>query len=366
MLHRPQNQNGSKGVSMSEYALVLSLVTLLALASLTTMGGSISGFLSNTANAFSGGPLAALGLTKPAGNMPAAVLSPEELAKSTALGSGSGSGSSSTPGSENTGSSGSMDSTGSTSGSGIQKTNGNGYYTIAMDPKTGQPVMTLVDAPGMSTNVTSVDGQVHTLGTLRLAQELYDLSTQQSDPVLKNYYSEMAKWSYYLGGAEGEIDGVGPLSIKGYSKGDALGDIYLYHNKLQTLINNPPPGANPQQLMQAMPLAADVYNIAKNYLNTLDQFIEPNGKVISSFGTGYCGDSCGFSLGEPGSALTNANGLGATPDDFRSSTSDAAPYHQIMSFSEIKKSAYNVLSSYEVESAPVEATLTDASKLDGI
>src|SRR5262249_27771418 len=93
---------------------------------------------------------------------------------------------------------------------------GKGYYNISIDSTTGQPQLKLVDERnGVSVNVSSVDGDTgryNALGSIMLARKIEALAEQQTDPNLKAYFQQIAKYSYYLGGAEGAMDNVPHLS----------------------------------------------------------------------------------------------------------------------------------------------------------
>ncbi len=244
-------------------------------------------------------------------------------------------------------------------GSATVSLKGNGYYTI-VNNASGQPELQLVDgAQGVATNVSSIDGsKMNTLGTLMLANKLAQLAQAETDPALKNYYGQLAKATYYLGGAEGELDDVPGLDLNAlvYNNGDALRDVLAYSAQLQDLMKNPPAGLGAAQFQEVMPLAADAYNIALNYRNTLSQFINPNG-TVASFADKTTGAS---GNGGPGSALTNVNltntGTGTHRGD----------YTGLVGYDSLKAAASKILSDNKVESVPVESTLGDAAQVDAI
>src|SRR5262249_35607526 len=143
-----------------------------------------------------------------------------------------------------------------------------------------------------------------------------------TDPVLKNYYGEMAKNAYYLAGAEGEIDSVpgldaNPTGKNGatYTKGDGLQDLFKFSAALSSLMNNPPAQVNNAAFYQAMPLAVNAFNIAKQYENAYGRFADANGHVAVNFGLlSACGDAgCPVGNGQPGSSLLTASQVVSNP-----------------------------------------------------
>jgi Flp pilus assembly pilin Flp len=304
------NHTHQAGVTTAEYALMLGLVGVVGILGLKTFGGSTHQLIAG-----SGSGLAT--------NNTMNVLAPIPSSLGTPL-------------------------------------NGGGYYAFAKDPVTGQMALQLVDgSQGVAANVTSIDGNRNTLGTLMIANRLYQLAQQENDPVLKDYYAQLAEISYYLGGAEGELDDVPELdqNIDIYNNGQALKDVLDFGKKLETLLNNPPNGfKNSDAFNEIMPLAVEVYNIAQSYKNTLSEYITPEGPVLS-FGGGVHSVS---GNGKPGSALNNntldAGGIVAGK---RATTS----YQDIVPYDQMRKKAAVVLSDHKVESAPVESTLTDATAI---
>lgn len=140
-------------------------------------------------------------------------------------------------------------------------------------------------ASPVSVNVSSVDGNNQTtLGTLRLAQYFDELAQQETDPVKKSYYAQLAELAYYMGANEGELDDFDSYS-KGsaYSNADAFNDLMAKQAEFKALLANPPAGLNPQDLAKVTPVAAEVNQIASNYKTALQSLIGANGKINSEF-----------------------------------------------------------------------------------
>jgi hypothetical protein len=231
---------------------------------------------------------------------------------------------------------------------------GTGYYTVMLDPVSGKPVVT--SAQTSQIDVAGSNGNLNTLGTILLAEQLKQSALQQTDPDLKDYYGQMARLSYYMGAAEGELDDVSTFDVsdKQYTNGDALQDIYTYHQQLLSLMQNPPAQATPQELQQVLPLATEVFNIGHNYVNNLNQFISTNGKISNSFDIN--GGASGS--GEPGSVLTTSTSLTAH-GSIKGNRID-----QVIAYDKVKQLAVELLDDYKVESQPVKITLQDAKVID--
>lgn len=322
-------QNHHPGISATEYALFAGLLAVTAIAGLNVLGGSVSSLLSasdtrlsapNTLSVLAPIPSAQVG--KPAGN------------------------------SENP-----------DSGSPLPY-KGSGYYAVLTDSATGMPKLQLTDGTaGGVKNVSSVDGnQLNALGSLLLARKLDEMASQQTDPEIKDYYGQMAKLAYYMGAAEGELDDVAGLHLitvidgRKYSNGDALRDLNQYHAQLDTLMQNPPPGINPQEFGVVMPMAVEVFNIGHNYVNQLSDFIKPNGDVTANFKVDAANRDDGPAAG---STFRQIDHLipGGTPT--------GKSYETYMPYTELKSTVATVLAkSVPVLSQPVETTWTDATAID--
>lgn len=309
----------SPGVSLAEYAILIGLIAIVGMAGLKLLGSSTSGVLQGTAQPLAQG--GTLNLLAPVPNAGSAK---------------------SMPGNQNP----------------VVVMKGGGYYALIPDPTTGQPVLKLVDgSQGVGTNVSSIDGgRMNVLGSMMLAKKLDQLASEEADPTLKAYYEKMARLSYYLGGAEGELDDVPGLDqdVMVYNNGDALRDIYQYSKALQSLLQNPPSNMDSEAMAAVLPLGANVYNIAKNYMNSLSQFITPGGKV-TAFANAISNAS---GSGEPGSAMQESNliatGTGLHPSD----------YTRLVDYGRIKTMAKQLLSDKQVDSVPVESTLSSAVSVD--
>lgn len=306
------------GQSLGEYAIIAGLIITVCIPALMLLGGNLSNSLGHMLGSNAQKQTPPLNIT--ASSLPSSStnLTPQHL----------------------------------TAPSGYYK--GTGYYAVILDPVTGKPIITSVQTSQI--NVAGSNGNLNTLGTTLLAQQLEKLALQQTDPELKNYYGEMAKLSYYLGAAEGELDDVSEFnfSTERYGNGDALQDIYNYHQALLSMMQNPPANANPQQLQEVLPLATEVFNIGHNYVNSLSQFITADGRVSASFSQN--GDESDNN--QPGNILTETSGLTAIEDSTRQSLASLVPYD------EVQQMADNLLSSYPVESVPVSTTLKDAQSIN--
>jgi Flp pilus assembly pilin Flp len=242
-------------------------------------------------------------------------------------------------------------------------------YKMATDPATGKIFFQL---PGgtesMATNLTSVGGdRLNSLGTTMIGNKLAQLAETETDPELKNYYAKLAELSFYLGGAEGELDdvpGMAPFGDK-YTNADALRDIITLGKEMSDLLNNPPANFNQASFNEVMPLAAEVYNIAQNYKNTLSEYIAPDGVTTKTFEpTSMLSKLLPILFpsssgnGEPGSVLSK-NGI--EPGSIQKSYT---PYSSLMSYDQVKNLSAKVLSDHKVQSVPVETTLTNATEID--
>jgi Flp pilus assembly pilin Flp len=307
-LRHTKHHTYQTGTTMAEYAMLIGLVGVVSIIGLKALGGSTHQLIAGTGT----------GLKT---NNTMSVLKPISTSNSTA-----------------------------------PKLKGTGYYAFVTDSVTGRMTLKMVDGnQGIATNVTSVDGNRNTLGTLMIANKLQQLADAETDPELQAYYSKMAKLSYYLGGAEGELDDVPDLDLDPgvYNNGQALKDVVMSSQELQLLLQNPPANLqNTAEYAEVMPLAVEVYNIAQNYKNSLSEFISADGTVVS-FGSSQANTS---GNGSPGSALASNDLIVGNP-------AIGASFDDLISYNDMRSRASKVLSDNKVESAPVESTLTDATEV---
>lgn len=237
---------------------------------------------------------------------------------------------------------------------------GSGYYALKADSDTGQPVLTLIDAASTEVkNATSLEGtQMNALGTFMLAQTLDELAAQQTQPELESYYREMAKLAYYMGANEGELDDISGLTQGGkYSNGDALQDLLSTQAALRDLMQNPPGGLNVEQHATLFPLAVDAFNIAQNYINHLESFIDSSGKVPKNFSA----------LNAKGDCFASGAGISMEQDTKLTISKDprirGVSYENLVSYDTLKSKARNLLAKEKL-TQPVQATFEDAQTLD--
>lgn len=239
---------------------------------------------------------------------------------------------------------------------------GSGYYVIVKDPVTQKPKFQVVEGnQATATNVTSIDGdRMNTLGTIMIANRLQEMAEAETDPELKNYYAKMAELSFYLGGAEGELDDIPELTLPPdqYTNADALKDILTLSSKMKNMLNNPPSGLSPDKFNEVMPLASNVYNIALNYKNKLGAYIDPNGYGIKQFDTINPNPGASSGTGEPGSVFTNPE---LVPGEIQNGY---VSYSSVVPYKELKNSSEQVLGNKKVKSEPVKSTLNCANKID--
>lgn len=321
--------SAQNGVTITEYAFLFGLVLLLAFGGFQVLGGSISSLLGGSGQ-------------KASNSNTIQILNGNQTAAA------------------------------STGGLGLK---GSGYYGIGVNPATGQPQLVMVNGASATTsNVSSIDGSMmNSLGGAMLAKSLADLAAEQTEPILKNYYTQMATDAYYLAGAEGEIDNVPGLDLmpsgpngETYTKGDGLNDIIKFSAELGSLMNNPPSQVNSAAFYQAMPLAVNAFNVSKQYENAYSRFIGPNGTVAVNFGLpSTCGpDGCPVGNGTPGSALLTASQAVSNPPGVIPMIHES--YTQFESYSQIQSLADGVLAANKVASVQVASTIQDGQGLNTI
>jgi hypothetical protein len=213
---------------------------------------------------------------------------------------------------------------------------------------------------GAVSNATSVDGQQwNVLGGMRLAGSLEQMASSQTDPAVSQYLQKMATLSYYLGGAEGELDGVPGLELDdNYGNLDAYLDIEKYKGQLNALLSNPPAGMSQQTYREAMPLAADAYNIAQAYYQHLEPVVAKHPDQ-NFYLPQY--ENLDFGTGKVSEALTSPTSEFTYQPTFPPSGESFA---QVMSLQELKTASTQMLKDNKVTSDPVVSTLTDATQLD--
>lgn len=299
--HRPYQPCSSLGVSMSEYAILLGLVSILGLSALPLLSGSFTdlsyGFGETLAT-----------------NLPFLGIEPPKN-KPSPLQWQAGSGNSTpAPSSPSVSSQAPPPKTTPTAKTPAEL-EAKGYYTIKADSETKQPSLQLSDGGSLgATNVTSVEGTyLNTMDSLQSAAKLEQLASASPSAPVSKYYQNAANLTYYLGGAQGTLDNLPELTQATekpdtYTNGDALRDLFLYKNELRALLKDPPQEMSPQEYREFLKWAASAYNTAQAYLNQYDRFIDAEGNVARNFGKpGECVEkACLIGNGMPGSGLENA------------------------------------------------------------
>lgn len=164
---------------------------------------------------------------------------------------------------------------------------------------TDQPTLQLGTSDSSSgTNVSSSEGQqnmssntpLELADTFKSASKLEEMAKAATDPTIKQYYYDLAKWTYYLAGTEGVLSNVKGLSVNDklvganriYTARNALSDMMSYKRDLAQLIKNPPKGV-PQSAVDAVkPLTSSTLGIARSYMADNSKFINRNGTVNAS------------------------------------------------------------------------------------
>jgi Flp pilus assembly pilin Flp len=245
------------------------------------------------------------------------------------------------------------------------------YYSNTLGAKvalTSAPVLTnstgangtsgsLSAESAVSTNVTSVEGNNrYTLGTLRLADGLDQMAQQATDPVIKAYYAQLAKLSYYMGANEGELDDFDSYS-KGasYTNADALNDLLSSQAQLQALMNNPPAGVSQADLQKVLPFTQEVDRVASSYKSALQSVIGPAGKVVTQ---------TDFIIKEAASpakcSISTCQAMLLTPNPAR--TPSGITYDSLVPYEQLKAQVQTTLSNHPISAdPPVMTTLQDAT-----
>jgi hypothetical protein len=312
------------GVTFTEYGILISLVAVVGMVGLQAMGHSADHLFQGASRTLeSGGTLSLLN----------------------ANGSGGSTGSA-------TGNMGTL--------SGKQLANGSARYQIVTDPVTGQPNLKLVGGDtSTGTNVSSSEGMQETLGSMMVAEQLQAMADAQTDPAAKDYYTQLATWTYYLGGTEGVMDNVKGLTIdevfkgnKAYTRQNALTDMQTYQETIADLLTNPPPGVSAQTISMVTPLVNSSLEIAQTYLDANSSFIDKKGKVKEQVNNTTTPNG------------NNGNGLALGVGKPKKLKSIKGTYDQLVAITEMRTTAQQVLTDNIVESAPVETTLDNAATVD--
>jgi hypothetical protein len=322
------HHSDSPGVSLPEYCVLIVLVGVLCVAGLKAMGSSASNLLE--------GSIQQLDLE---GTQSVKQASAKETLNKTAsqstdtrLASGNVANANETvQASKN---SGSMDQPAlelgsSDSSSGTNVSSSEGQQSISSD--------------GMETEVAS---------TINAASKLEELAKATNDPALKNYYNDLARWTYYLGGTEGvlsQVKGLGVNNLLGenrvYSARNALHDLMTYKDKLASLLNNPPKNV-PRTAVQAIkPLTTSSLQIARSYIAANSQFINRNGSIKASINA----------------AITTTDPSIRTASDAREATRS---YAHIVQLSTMRQRVKRVLTTQPAGSQAVVATFTNGTTID--
>lgn len=246
---------------------------------------------------------------------------------------------------------------------------GSGYYTQIVNPETGELEFKLTDGiNGVATNTTSLDGsQWNILGQFRLADTLLQLAEKEKDPANKNFIMQLAEKSYYMGAAEGEIDGIGHFQFKdlsgdenAYGKVNGYNDIRRLQGDIRSLLNNPPDSLNKETLQQVNALSLDVYNIAQTYVNVLKPLVENPDRKYDFYTTKDDGnDTPGLGL-----TLTSKDIVMCPHMGCGNPQSNGPTVEKTFQLSEIKTLSAQVLADQKVASEPVKVTWKDATQME--
>jgi hypothetical protein len=248
---------------------------------------------------------------------------------------------------------------------------GAGYYNLTINPRNGRPELHLTDSgSGSITNATSIDGsQWNILGQFHLADSLMALADKQTNPVNAEYIRSLAYQSYYMGGAEGEIDAVKGFEIvngggDAYGKLNGYADIQRLQAEMQDKLGDPPSTLDKQTLQQVFALSSDVYNIGQSYVTAIAPYA-----AQSTYGFKMPSDiQKGAENGTPGQALTTSASSIAQcgPDECGTPQNLGGPtIEQMLSISQLQTLSNSLLSSNNVDATQqVKATLTDATTLN--
>jgi Flp pilus assembly pilin Flp len=152
---------------------------------------------------------------------------------------------------------------------------------MIVNPVTGIPSLAVADQGSGATNATSAEGST---ATAQSATQLDDLALSITDPALKDWYAKVTAQVHYLAGAEGDFEGNDTLSVTGtrdstYTNANALLDIASFQVMLKSLMRNPPQNGDPAQIKAVNTLAANVWNNAQGYVARLNPYITRKGGI---------------------------------------------------------------------------------------
>ncbi len=333
---------GKSGKTLAEYALILFLVALVSIPALQILGNAIDGLLregnapskagqlfallnSNGGATDAGSPVSGAGGGNGEGSEtseievgpdPVAMTTPAEAMERAAL-------------------------------SGTTYVNGKGQPIITVETPTDATGMMSTSANGGAMVATN---EIGLYSSFKLASTLDELAKQADNPAEAAYLDKLARYSYILGHAEGELDDVKGIALAGYNRASALQDVIDYSGQLNQALRNPPAGMDPQALALAQGLGGEVYNVSQQYTTALAGVIDANGKVTRSWGPTNAGYA-GASFSGAGQNFNNRTD--------RTSLLDYGSYEGF------KKKANALLDNGTISSEPVKVTFTDARIMDG-
>jgi hypothetical protein len=173
------------------------------------------------------------------------------------------------------------------------KTTNNPSASTVLNPTvaaTGTAAASLPLTSGSSgeTNTTSTEGgrKLLTYESLSQADTVMQIAAASTDPATKDWANNVAKYLYWMGGAEGSFSGISQLAIptnkvstsdsKGntnsttyaYTQDNALKDLKAYNAALQKLLANPPTSASSADIAQVTSLSQESSNTANQFIQT--------------------------------------------------------------------------------------------------
>jgi hypothetical protein len=228
-----------------------------------------------------------------------------------------------------------------------------------LDPVTGLPSF-ITSGGSAPENATSVEGsEVTSVASWGHAQALEQLAQAEKNSDYASYYTELARISYYMGVAEGRLDGLEQFRSKEgtYEPDDALVDLINLQSQLREKLDSPPAGLTDTAIFKAaLPLATDVAQIADQYRSAFNSQIGPDGKVspfrISD--TRERGPGTAFSVSSHIYAYDNPEFVG----DFFGTT--------MMDYDTVKTIARQVVADTRTNAPLTKQTFNDAIDLDTV